>query len=752
MKRPDPNRLLTRSDKWYLGGGNRLLWAPPFPIWLEHPGLWDKAHYYNLEIDPVFTWTLLDEDGREILLHVKRRSWTPSGIRRRLAPAGGGRDAKGLAFHERMCCLPEDVLASEISIRNGSSRSRRLHLIIWSAQPTEPGGGSSWVTGAEFVRNKIVFTKHHAAGRSPHFSFACALGLAEPADSHAIRLSEGGRPQPFWSHTPFSETFRGRLDGSTPEAGFDQNGILFIALHKTVTVRPRSELTISAFFSVAPTPAEASSAVHLIAREGSPARLSSDAWEDHWSGIPAFECSDGYLTRAYWYRWYGLRLNTIEAHELNYRHPAVCEGIGYFRAPISYSAPCHIRENRWRHDPALAQGSLRTFLEHQREDGGFRGYIDPHYYRQEMFYHADWGTAIRELARVHDVRDFLAEIYPGMVRYAEYFNRERDPEQSGLYDITNHYETGQEFMSRYVAVNPQADRDNWGEVFRLKGVDVAVYVYALKQTLAWIAATVLNNSSEAQRWIREAESTREEILSRMWSGEEGMFFDLEPGGGTRTGVKALTCFYPYMTDIVSGAHLPGLKRHLFNRKEFLTPFPFPASSCDDPLFSAEGTWKGKRMNCPWNGRVWPMTNSHMAEALAVSAIRCRDAGLRRRAAEFIARSIRMMFFDGDPSRPNSFEHYNPITGSPSAYRGIDDYQHSWIVDLILKYVVGIRPDDERVVIDPFPFPLTWSVADEVMIRGRRWRVERKDKAYRVWRDGREAGRETVGRPLIVSYD
>src|SRR2546429_4324554 len=27
-------------------------------------------------------------------------------------------------------------------------------------------------------------------------------------------------------------------------------------------------------------------------------------------------------------------------------------------------------------------------------------------------------------------------------------------------------------------------------------------------------------------------------------------------------------------------------------------------------------WKGKRHNCPWNGRVWPMTNSHIIEALA----------------------------------------------------------------------------------------------------------------------------------------
>ena len=31
--------------------------------------------------------------------------------------------------------------------------------------------------------------------------------------------------------------------------------------------------------------------------------------------------------------------------------------------------------------------------------------------------------------------------------------------------------------------------------------------------------------------------------------------------------------------------------------------------------NANAEWKGKRHVCPWNGRVWPMTNSHVMEAL-----------------------------------------------------------------------------------------------------------------------------------------
>ena len=78
--RINPLKLLRRTDKWYLGGGNRLIWTPPFPSWLDRPGFWDKAHYFNFELEPVFTWTLLDEGGNEIPLKAGSRSWDPSAL------------------------------------------------------------------------------------------------------------------------------------------------------------------------------------------------------------------------------------------------------------------------------------------------------------------------------------------------------------------------------------------------------------------------------------------------------------------------------------------------------------------------------------------------------------------------------------------------------------------------------------------------------------------------------------------------
>ncbi|HID90981.1 TPA: hypothetical protein EYP44_03370 [Candidatus Bathyarchaeota archaeon] len=131
-----------------------------------------------------------------------------------------------------------------------------------------------------------------------------------------------------------------------------------------------------------------------------------------------------------------------------------------------------------------------------------------------------------------------------------------------------------------------------------------------------------------------------------------------------------------------------------------------------------------------------------------------DPSLRERAAELINRFIRLMFFDQDPERPNTFEHYNPFTGHPCTYRGIDDYQHSWVIDLIIKYVVGLQPQEEdAIVLDPLPFNLEHFTLDGVLYKNHEvrvtWRAKKIDEeplGYRLYVDGKlVAARPRLGR-------
>jgi hypothetical protein len=748
MKKLDVLHHLSRTDKWYLGGGNRLLWAPPFPTYLDFPGFWDEAHYYNYELKPLFTWTLLDEDGVEIPVQFERRSWKPSVLTQQYR-AQIGNSSSAIRVLESKAVLPNDVATSVVRFLNESGKSIKLHLLAWTVQEHFPAKQSSWLADIASHNGVLSFRKLLRPSVDPHLELACAFALNRKATSQSINLSERTAIQPHWHLTPWYEKFSsGSFPNDMEVTGVTDEGLIYLGLHAALLLKPRSETLIGAAFGVAPSLDETMGNLHPVLKQADPIQLSNLSWKDHFSSVPFFQASDDFFTRAYWYRWYGLRLNTMYGNEGNYTRPFVCEGIGYFRAPITYSAQCHMLENRWMHEPELAQGSLLVFLDNQREDGGFRGYVDVNHYRQEMFYHANWGNALLQLYYIHPSVEYLQTVYDGLKKYVGYFDRERDEEISGLYDIDNHYETGQEYMHRYTAVNPQADQDNWGQVFRLKGVDVTVYVYELKRALAF-AAEHLGRSDEAELWKLEGEKIKTAVLLTMWDSDEEMFFDVDPATGKRTMVKAATCFYPYFTDLVDESHLPGLKRHLFNPKEFWTPFPVPSSSADDELFSPEPEWKGKRMNCPWNGRVWPMTNSHIADALGHSAARFGDQLLRKKTVEFIEKFIRMMFFDNDPQRPNCYEHYNPLTGKPSLYRGIDDYQHSWVNDLIIKYICGIRPDEFSVTIDPFPFGLKSAVIDNVLVRGRRLKVEIVGKKFSIWLDGKQQAESTIGKPMQI---
>ena len=744
MKKPDVITLLKRTDKYYLGGANRLLWAPPFPLFLDMPGLWDKAHYYNYELQPLFTWTVLDEKGREIPFTFAGRRWTPAS----LVQEYSSREPGVKAIEEKFL-LPSDIAACTVRLINTSKRTRKFHFVAWSVQEALPSQQMVWLSDVLHHDGILSFVKSVKPPGHPPLSFGVAFSIDRPIRSFGIYLSEGTSLLPVWKLTPFPESFvNGGLPNEVKLSGVTDEGLVYFALHTPVTLASRREQCVSILLAAAPNDDDAFSRIASARKERDLRVVSRTAWTEYFKAVPSFSCSDEFIARYYWYRWYGLHLNTIRGSEGNYAQPFVCEGIGYFRAPISYSAACHMLETRWMHSPELAQGSLLTFLDNQRSDGGFRGYIDLNHYRQEMFYHANWGRSLRELNAVHRSKDFLKDTYDGLKNYARYFDRERDEEVSGLYDIDNHYETGQEFMHRYTAVDPNADRDNWGEVFRLKGVDVTVYLYELKRALA-ATARDLELGEDAELWDLEAEKIRSAVLDRMWDPSEEMFFDIDPASGNRTSVKAATCFYPYFTDIVSADHISGLTRHLLNPNEFWTPYPVPATSASDETFSARAEWKGKRMNCPWNGRVWPMTNSHIAEALARTAIRFDDHALRKKATEFISGYIRMMFFDGDPERPNCFEHYNPMSGRPSEYRGIDDYQHSWIVDLIIKYVCGIRPAGNEVIFDPFPFGLEHVLIDDVIVTGRNLKVEILNKRFTVWIDGRKHAESTIGNAIVL---
>src|SRR5690606_6279477 len=316
-------------------------------------------------------------------------------------------------------------------------------------------------------------------------------------------------------------------------------------------------------------------------------RSGADSWEAFLGGCPRFRCTGEHLARYYDYRLYGLHLCRLEGGAGNVRHPAIAEGISYFHVPITYSGQCHMMECRWSENPDVARGTLLNFLDSQKEDGSFHGRIYTNHLIGTDFYHVHWGDAVVAVDALYGGDEYLRQVQERLVKYARWLDTSRDPEGSGMYTVINHFETGQEYMSRYQAVNPRADEDGWKDTTRLKAIDATVYGYQLKQALAGIARR-LGDDRAAAAWDEGAGRIGRAIMERMWDDEVGFFSDVDPArGGERTGVRAAVCFYPLLTDLLDDSHIERLLAMLTDPGEFWTPWPLPSSAVSDPLFNAE---------------------------------------------------------------------------------------------------------------------------------------------------------------------
>jgi len=707
-ERLDPLEHLRRPDKWFLGGGKGAMFAPEFPKWLREPGFWDESYFVDLRLERLFHVFVCDERGRPIEWITNEFDWRPD----RLIT---NRVASNLEMTETRVVTEDHVFASRISFRTWGSQDRRLHLLFWSLQEKRQPTDDPYVSAQEVtVRDGELTWRHHIHGAASDGDLFVILRSSAERVSYMVNAAEPTDISPNWRVSVFGEKFRDfRLPDEEKGDGFvspfGHPNHVHIAQHYAIDLWPDEPHEIT-FCAAVGYSAEEARAAAKNACTSNVVQVSEQAWRKYFESVPYFECSDEKITRYYWYRWYGLRLLTVDVARDPFPSPCVFEGIGYFRDHITYSAQCHMREGAWMRDPSLAAGSLLGEIANQNDDGSFPGHIYSHR-PPRGFYHANWGRSVLDHYALTGDDDFLSAVYEPLARYADYFERERDQGAVHLYDVLDQGETGQEYMSRYLFVDERADQ--WGRI-SLKGVDATFYIYELQRALAFIAVRL----GLPDVWSEKATQTKRAVAEYMWDPELELHCDLAPGDLRKSPFKSATCFYPFWTDLAEPEHVRAIQRHLLNRDEFLTTWPTPACSVDDPYFSAEAEWKGKRTNCPWNGRSWPMTNSHVCEALA-GAARQHDPSLRPAAAQFIARFIHMMFTDSDPKRPNCWEHYNPFTGQGCEYRGVDDYQHSWVIDLIMRHLVGLRPGlDGSLTVDPLPFGLEWFRMEGALIRGR----------------------------------
>jgi glycogen debranching enzyme len=199
-----------------------------------------------------------------------------------------------------------------------------------------------------------------------------------------------------------------------------------------------------------------------------------------------------------------------------------------------------------------------------------------------------------ELSQTLKDQEFLQSAYTACSRWDAWLRRYRDTRKTGLVEGFCRNDTGHDNSPRWTGIPnrcPDADARKCPPIASMPRLcpDLSATVYGARVAIGSMAQA-LGKSSEAQRWLEDAESIRRLILDKLYSPEDAAFYDLDAQGN----------FVRVRSDVISrvmGEHVLKLSekndraifeavwnRQLHNPNAFWAPYPLSSIAQDDPTF------------------------------------------------------------------------------------------------------------------------------------------------------------------------
>ncbi len=462
---------------------------------------------------------------------------------------------------------------------------------------------------------------------------------------------------------------------------------------------------------------------------------------------PSFTSDDALTDRTFAYRWYILRSCVMQPECGFLGGPFLGEGRSHkmtktpyhpegweFTKYIPLSVPMHFLEMRWYPDPAICRGIAAQMAECQDEAGEYlTSWVDHRGNPYANFF----AYAVLQHYLVTGDRELLEGILPSLKKQLAGWKERYGNESDHLLTQYIHQLTGMEYQPSFWYFHdfPDDVRDP-ATYTPVKRVDRNVYYYMNARSVSSICE--LLGDGDAGKYAGLASGIRSDILSLMWDEESGYFYDLHYQTNEKAFVKNLPGVFPFFDDtLAQDCHRRALEC-LFS-DEFSTPYPFPSVSTKCAVFAPEGGWKGNffkgRNGCIWNGPTWPFSNSIVLDLLGRYSL-AHDYSLEEKFAEYFRKFTMLHYAGGDGKLPFLVEHYNSMTGE--CLSNEVDYNHSYYIDLVIRYVAGLRVLGDKIVADPLDIGLSNFNLSDVMIRGHRCSIEysRHNDCLRLTADGK----------------
>ena len=462
--------------------------------------------------------------------------------------------------------------------------------------------------------------------------------------------------------------------------------------------------------------------------------------------IPDFSCSDPLLETVWWYRWYLLRNTWAEPDTGNFRHGTFYEGRSHkvvkdlldpwgheFTQLIPMSTPMHLIDARWKHNGYECREAMATLLDSMDSEGIFRMMmVDKFYFNFPNF--SQW--AIDQYLLVHaEDREYVRSLLPGLKKNVRGMWDLHKNDADDLQIVYDHRRTGKEYQPAfwYFRNYPDNARDETGYDW-LKRVDTSVYLYLDARGVARLCRRL--GDDEAPWFDDLADRLEKQILEKMWDPETGYFYGLHHETGEMARVKCIDGIYPLWAGMTDEQHLPVIDA-LTDPDEFATGSAFASVTKRCPAYRPQGGWMGNfykgRDGCMWDGPSWPYTTCIVLDAIALQSKRFNHR-YDDRFRQFLREYCWQHFRNQNLREPYLVEHYNAETGEMLSDEV--DYNHSFLIDLLIRHVAGLTPTDTGFEIDPVDIGLKQFAFDRLHVRGHNLRVSYDSRnGFRVELDG-----------------
>jgi len=427
----------------------------------------------------------------------------------------------------------------------------------------------------------------------------------------------------------------------------------------------------------------------------------SEAWDFLQANVPFFECPDKELETTYWFRWWTYRKHlrkTPDGWVVTEFLPSV-PWAGPHNT-INMAAELHIAEGRWIRNP-------------QYLDDYSRFWFGPG--REASLVYTNWlADAIWERAAVTGDKALPISLLDEMISQQRRWDggkAGRAPDWVGLRENGLYY-TRDDLDGSEVSIS--------GHGFRPLTNSAA---YGNLAAISAIASAA-GRPEVADEFETQARKLKELVQAKLWDPERKFFMLLKEDGSTRSDVRELWGYAPWMFQLPDPGYEAGW-RELNDAEGFKAPFGPTFPEQRHPEFTLSYTGH----ECQWNGPSWPLATSIALTALANLLNDYEQLVVDRRVffetLRTYSNSHRRRLPDGKVV-PWIDENIHPYTGDwisrtviaerlkkagrdshPHKERG-KDYNHSTFCDLIITGLVGLRPrHDDKIVVNPLVPEREW---------------------------------------------